>query len=203
MNWFKKFLEETEDKTTDEVVEEFKKEFPLHAVPKETFNQKASELQAKEEQLTELNTEIEKLSNSNANADELKKTIEDLKLAQEEIKTAHEQKLREIKTASILEKELLKAGAKDIDIAKATLKDFQPELDGEEIKGLSDAIEKARESYSYAFKSEEKEGFTGTGGAKGNSRMKADTKMTKEDIEAIKDPIARQKAIAENIELYQ
>lgn len=203
MKWFKDFFTSIKDKDVEEANEEFKKLFPLHGVPKEKYSEVKDTLKAKEDELAELVNEIEELKNSSNENEETKNKLSELEQKQEEIKQKYEEKLNSIQFNSILDKALMEAGAKDIDIAKATVKFDDLTLSDEgDIKGLEERIKEAKENFSYAYKDSD-EGFRGTGGAIGNNPKAGAKKLTRSDIEAIQDPLARQKAIAENIELFQ
>lgn len=77
----------------------------------------------------------------------LKKTIEDLQVANKNLNDSHLAEIRKLKVNNAVEKALLTAGAKNIKAAKALLVDYlgtEPDFDGDNLKGLDDEINNLR-----------------------------------------------------------
>lgn len=78
---------------------------------------------------------------------------EKLKLEQKitEMTQVHQSEIDEIKFNVALEKELIKAGAKDIKLVKTVLDTEKIKFENSKIEGLTEQLESAKESYDYLF----------------------------------------------------
>lgn len=83
---------------------------------------------------------------------------EKLKLEQKitEMTKAHQSEVNEIKFNIALEKELIKAGAKDINLVKTVIDTEKIKFEDGKIEGLTEQLESAKESYDYLFSKENK-----------------------------------------------
>ena len=68
-----------------------------------------------------------------------------------EMTEAHQSEINEIKFNVALEKELIKAGAKDIKLVKTVLDTDQIKFEDGKIEGLTEQLESVKESYDYLF----------------------------------------------------
>ena len=73
-----------------------------------------------------------------------------------EMTQAHQSEINEIKFNVALEKELTKAGAKDIKLVKTVIDTEKIKFEDGKIEGLTEQLELAKESYDYLFSKESK-----------------------------------------------
>ena len=73
-----------------------------------------------------------------------------------EMTQAHQSEINEIKFNVALEKELIKAGAKDINLVKTVIDTEKIKFEDGKIEGLTEQLELAKENYDYLFSKESK-----------------------------------------------
>lgn len=115
-----------------------------------------------------------------------------------EMTEAHQSEINEIKYNVALEKELIKAGAKDIKLVKTVLDTDQIKFEDGKIEGLTEQLESVKESYDYLFSKENKGLSNVTTKHNGGGN-----RVTKESIMGIKDASERIKAIQNNKHLFK
>lgn len=162
MDWLKKILENaklTEDGKLDidAAMEAIQREFPLHAVPKEVFNDKSKELKTANDMIAEL-------KKSNGDNAELQKKISEYEteignLKAEAVNTEKSYALKEaLSKAGVLDPDYLiyKAGGLD---------KFHFDKDNKPV-GVEDAVKPYREDkmMTHLFKAAAGTGYTPTGG---------------------------------------
>lgn len=125
---------------------------------------------------------------------------EKLKLEQKitEMTQVHQSEINEIKYNVALEKELTKAGAKDINLVKTVIDTEKVKFEDGKIEGLTEQLESAKESYDYLFGKENKGLSNVTTKHSGGGN-----KITKESIMGIKDASERIQAIQKNKHLFK
>lgn len=168
MEWLKTLLENA--KITDEgkldvdaVMSEIKKEFPLHAVPKDVFNDKVEELKT-------ANGTIAALKKENGDNEELQKKIGDYETEIKNLKKSAEDTAK----TYALKEQLSSAGVLDPDylIYKAGgIEKFTFDKDNKPV-GVEDAIKPYKEDKTmmHLFKQEQKPPYhPQNGGASGNT----------------------------------
>ena len=121
-------------------------------VPKTRFDEVNEAKKRAEAVIAERDKQLDALQKASGDAEALKAQIAKL---QDENKVAADKFKADIKALlvnSIVERDLFKAGAKNIKAAKALLVDLdKAELDGENVKGLADQIKKLQEDEGSKF----------------------------------------------------
>ena len=121
-------------------------------VPKTRFDEVNEAKKRAEGVIAERDKQLDALQKASGDAEALKAQIAKL---QDENKVAADKFKADIKALlvnSIVERDLFKAGAKNIKAAKALLVDLdKAELDGENVKGLADQIKKLQEDEGSKF----------------------------------------------------
>lgn len=110
-------------------------------VPQSRLNEVISERDNFKTQLTDVNTQLDKIKKEAGDNEALKKQIEDFKTEAKAKDEEHQAKLTQLKTDNILERELMTAGAKNVKAVKALLDMSKVKLDGETLIGLKEQIE--------------------------------------------------------------
>lgn len=167
MEWLKNILEKaelTEDGkiNIEKTMGEIQKEFPLHAVPKDVFNNKVGELKTANETITSLKKE-------NGDNEELQKKIGDYETEIKNLKKSAEDTTK----TYALKEQLVKEGVLDPDylIYKAGgLDKFTFDKDNKPV-GVNDAIKPYKEdkTMSHLFKQEQKPPYHPQDGAAGGN----------------------------------
>ena len=188
---------ENKDKWIEKINSEVGKAF----VPRSEFNAKNEELKQTAKALEERDRKIEELSTSEADKDALVQTIEKLKNDNKENAEKFNEQMKEIRIATAIEREvssIVNPDAIDL-IPKLINKESLILNDDGTVLGLKEQIESLKEERKSLFRSEDvnKPHFT-----KGQSLSK-DVSLTKEQIQAIVDPVERRQAIKENLELFK
>lgn len=161
MEWLEKILKEMEVKEgkvdVAAVMEKVKTAFPLHAVPKEVFNDKVKELKT-------ANDTIADLKKSNGENEELQKKIVAYETEVQSLKKAADDTVK----SYALKEKLVKAGVKDLDyliykhggLEKFTFnKEHQP-------IGVDDVLKTYKEdaAMTHLFETKQENGYQPTGG---------------------------------------
>ncbi|WP_240921835.1 phage scaffolding protein [Jeotgalicoccus sp. S0W5] len=154
-------------------------------------NDYKAELDSANDELKNRDEQIEDLKKSTTNNEDLQKQLDEYKANNEK----YEQELQSTRLNNAIKLAVAK-DANDPDDVLALLDKSDLELDGDTVKGLDDKITALRESKPYLF--EQPKGKTGRTPQDGNPPQS----MTKEQIMGMTDPIARQKAIKENMNLF-
>ncbi|MEK4555556.1 phage scaffolding protein [Jeotgalicoccus sp. FSL K6-3177] len=149
----------------------------------------------------QLNTANEELSNRDKQIEELKSSTTDNEALQKQLDDykANNDKYEETLSKVKLESAIKLAVAKDANDANdvlALLDKEGLELDGDTVKGLDDKLTTLRESKPYLF--EQTKGKTGRTPIDGDPPQS----LSRDQIMGIKDPQERQKAIRENMNLF-
>ena len=149
-----------------------------------TIEHYKKELEVRDKQLETLEGGVEGDEN-------LKKEIEKLKKENKEAAEGYEAKLREKDFNYALDRALVDAKAKNARAVKPLLNLENIKLDGDEIIGLKEQLDKVKESDSYLFEPEGEggEGGTGTIGEGGEERNKEESlgeRLAKQKTEAAK-----------------
>lgn len=155
MEWLKQLLESA--KITDGILEvdslvaAINKEFPKHAVPKETFN-------ATNEQLKTATKTITDLQKNNSDNEELQKTITAHKETIKNMEKTHLEELRGIKIDTAINGLLTSNKAKynDLLMSKFDKSKLVPNEDGT-ITGLEEQFNSIKTSYADLFEKVEEE----------------------------------------------
>lgn len=174
----------------------------------EVFKMRGIEIEKTKQTIADLENEKAEAERKLAEAIENTISAEDLEAAKNEklelekkiaeMAEAHQSEINEIKYNVALEKELTKAGAKDINLVKTVIDTGKIKFEDGKIEGLTEQLESAKESYDYLFGKENK-GLSNvtTKHSGGGSRV------TKESIMRIKDDSERIKAIHNNKHLFK
>lgn len=161
MEWLKKILEGAKVKEgkldVDAVMEAIQKEFPLHAVPKEVFNDKNKELKT-------ANDTIAELKKQNGDNAELQKKIGEYETEISNLKTSAENTAKTF----ALKEQLAKAGVLDPDYLiykHGGIEKFTFDKENKPV-GVEDAVKPYREdkAMSHLFKAAPGADYKPTGG---------------------------------------
>lgn len=150
-----------------------------------------AQLQTANDELSKRDTQIEDLKASTTGNEELQKQLDEFKTTN----ANYEEELKRTKLDNAIKLAVAKDANDPNDVL--TLLDKEGlELDGDTVKGLDDKLTALRESKAYLF--EQPKGKTGRTPADGNPPQA----LSKDQIMGIKDPQERQKAIRENMNLF-
>ena len=195
-----KILDGIENKT--ELVEKINAEIGREFVPRSEFNSKNEELKKTTAAIAERDKQIEQLSTVTGDKDALTAEINRLKAENKDTAKQHAADMRKIRIDQAIEREI--AG-----IAKPDAIDLIPKLinmdaiiensDGS-LLGLTEQIGNLKTNRKSLFNDESTE--TKPQFAKGQAAQ-VKPALTREQITAISDPVARRAAIAENITLFK
>jgi len=141
------------DEQTTKVLEGYK-----GFVPQSRLNEVITERDNFKTQVTERDTQLEKIKKEAGDNETLKKQIEDFKADNTKTKQDYEAKINQIKLDSLLENALKEAGAKNVKAVKALLDSEKIKLEGDGIAGVKEQLEalKKEESSKFLF-NEQKE----------------------------------------------
>lgn len=150
MEWLKQILEgaKIEDGKLDitAVMETVNKEFPKHAVPKETFNSTNKELKI-------ANETIETLKENNASNEELQKIINQHEDDTKALKAAHEKEINDMKIDNAIKDILIKNKAIHVDLLKTQFNKENIKLNEDgTMTGLEEQFNSIKETYRDQFK---------------------------------------------------
>lgn len=124
-------------------------------IPKETFDEKVKKVNALEEQIEQRDSQIEQLKEDTNASKELKAKIEELQEKNEQTQTELQEKLKQQKLESEIDKALLKNKARNPKAVKALLEMDKVEVTNEGINGLDEQLESIKENDDYLFEKEE------------------------------------------------
>ena len=119
--------------------------------PDYRFNEVKDERDQAREQIKALGGQLDQLKQSAGASEDLKKQIEKLQAENDKIKTEYESKLEQRIIDSEVERELIKAGAKNIRAVKALLDLSKVQREGDTVKGHEDQIKALLEAEDSKF----------------------------------------------------
>lgn len=150
MEWVTELITKHTDKegnfNQESFADDFKKEFPKHAVIKDDFNDKVNELK-------ETKDTLDKLQKDHKDVEELQTTIADY---EDRMDTLEKEKQEQSKQHQ-LESALKDAGGKDVDYLKFKLGDVELNKDGS-IKDLDNKVKSLQENHPSFFASKDDKG---------------------------------------------
>ncbi|WP_353419233.1 phage scaffolding protein (plasmid) [Staphylococcus delphini] len=155
-----------------------------------------SRLNDKNEEIKELNAELEK---RNDQITELQKSVGDNQELQNKLKeyedsnAKHADEMNKLKLNTAIKLAVAKDANDANDVLTLLNKDNLELKDDGSVQGLDDAVKALREAKPYLFGASKKGKTPFEGGQ---------PKLTREDIMSIQDPAQRQKAIKENMNLF-
>lgn len=145
MDWLKEILG---DLATDEVIEKFKKEFPKHAVPKEQYAKKVSELDATATQLEQQNAKLQEIESKVGDVEATKKLLSDTKTEYDQFKADADKRIATTEKKAKLEVELHKSFIEDsVSLIIDKLNFDEIELKDGNVRDLNEHIEKLKTQY--------------------------------------------------------
>lgn len=128
-------------------------------VPKTRFDEVNEAKKKAESIVAERDKQLEALKKTSGDAEALKAEIAKLQDENKAVADRYKADIKALLVNSIVERDLFKAGAKNIKAAKALLNDLdKAELDGENVKGLADQIKKLQEDEGSKFLFEDRGG---------------------------------------------
>lgn len=128
-------------------------------VPKTRFDEVNEAKKKAEAIVAERDKQLEALKKASGDAEALKAEIAKLQDENKAVADRYKADLKALLVNSIVERDLFKAGAKNIKAAKALIVDLdKAELDGENVKGLADQIKKLQEDEGSKFLFEDRSG---------------------------------------------
>lgn len=128
-------------------------------VPKTRFDEVNEAKKKAETIVAERDKQLEALKKASGDAEALKAEIAKLQDENKAVADRYKADLKALLVNSIVERDLFKAGAKNIKAAKALIVDLdKAELDGENVKGLADQIKKLQEDEGSKFLFEDRGG---------------------------------------------
>lgn len=148
------FLKELglEQEVISKIMAENGKDIEKYKAENETLK---AESEQQKTQLTEANKQIESFKGMDIEG--IKKAADDWKTQYETAKSEAEKQINTLKLDSALDKALLTAKAKNPKLAKAALNMELIKLDGDNILGLNEQLDKLKESDGYLFDTEPKD----------------------------------------------
>ncbi len=138
-------------------------------VAKEKFDQKETELKNTASQLTEANKQIEAFKGMDVEG--IKAAASEWKTKYEEAQTKAENELKTLKLGNAVDKALMAAKVKNPKIAIGALDMSEIKLDGDDLLGLKEQLEKLKETDAYLFDA----GDGGSGGSGDQSGFRANS----------------------------
>lgn len=185
----------------EELKKQLEAEIGKEYVPRSEFNQKNEELKTANTALKERDAQLENLSTLEGDKAALQAQIKSLKDANKAAAESHANALKALKVETELEKQLSGQFLPDaIGYIKSLVKKESIIVNEEDgtILGIKEQIDQLKEKHQSLLVKDE---ATPPAFTKGAARQSPPT-MTKEQILAIPDTISRQRAIAQNIELF-
>jgi len=125
-----------------------------------------AEVSGYKERLEKQSKELESLSGKSLTEDEYRERVQKMKDEFDEEKSKLEESLKETKFLGEVDKALLQAGVRDVDIAKAAFDLTSMSMEEGTLQGFDKQLEEVKEKHAYLFK--ESDGASGTGGSLGN-----------------------------------
>lgn len=157
MEWIKSILEkhvgEDGKLNLDEAIKDINKDAPKNVVPKEQYNTISTAKTQLEADLKDRDKQLETLSKSTGNAEELQKTIAELQEANKQAQKDYEVKLADLKYDAAIEKALANAVHPDLVQAKIDRTKLKLNEDGS-ITGLDEQVTGLKKTYADQWKPE-------------------------------------------------
>ena len=186
----------------DELIEKINAEVGREFVPRAEFNAKNDELKSTAQALAERDKQLEQLSGLEGDKTALTAEINRLKSENKEAAKQYAEEMKGIRISQAIEREISGIANPDaLDIIPGLIKKDSIILNEDgSILGLKEQVEALKESRKSLFKTEAEAlpQFV-----KGQTAQREQAGLTREQIEAIKDPVERRQKIAENINLYK
>jgi len=197
MEWLQAILD---DETIENKIDAIKKALPMHFIPKEKYNEKANEVQEKADELkattdkmTDLQTQVEKLSGAEGEQEKLKEKLEAINGEFETFKSESESRLSNVKKTQAIERGLRDAQANpetiDLLITRFDLEKIELADDGN-VKEWDKHLETLKETRKSLFAESNLSGtkpLDGTTTEPGGYKAKYDEAIkTGNSLEAIK-----------------
>lgn len=159
-----------------------------------------TQLEQASTQIKERDTQLEALKSNAGNSEELQAKIKELQEENASKTKEYEENLYKTQFSNELEKALLKANVRDVNIARAAFNIDDLKLEDGKLTGFDEQLNTIKENHAYLFADTIP---AGTGGSLGNGTKDRQAWNSKEDILSIKDDAARINAIQENLELFE
>lgn len=146
-------------------------------VPKTRLDEAIGQRETYKKDYDDAMTKLGELSKSAKDVDSLKKELDSLKETNQKQISDYETKISQMALDNAVELALTKEGAKNTKAVKALMSDFlaDAKLEGESIKGFTEAITKLKETDGYLFNDSSDKGFKGStpkGGSGGDPQQK-------------------------------
>lgn len=155
----------------------------------------------------EAKEQAEKLADVTRERDELQARVQEMEKSGGNVKKEFDEYKARIEAEKLAEKqrasvrkalEAEKADPRVIELLLQSVDMSRAEMDGDNVKNAADLVKPVRERYPDSFGVESIGGIARRAPLSGGSKT-----MTREEIAAIKDQGARQKAIAQNMQLFE
>lgn len=169
MEWLKELLKAQglEDEVINKIVESYKTESAKFVIPKEKFNEVNEAKKQLEKDIVDRDKQLNDLKEKSTKDSDLQAEITRLQEENKKNKESYDNDIYTTKLNNEIEKTLLAAKAKDLNIAKAAFNLEDVKLDDSgQLSGFSEQLEKIQESHKYLFGIDETP--SGTGGSMGN-----------------------------------
>ena len=170
------------EEQAEKVVKLHSEELDGSFVPKSRFNEVNEENKSLKQTVSERDKQLEDLSKTAGDSEELKKQIETLKTANSEALKKHEKEMAQLRLDNAIDSALASAGARNVRAVRGLIDASGFKLsDKGEVAGLSEAIEAVKQSDGYLFVSPDNQSFKGfqPGESQGSPSEQVDTsKMT-------------------------
>ena len=163
------------DEQAADVIKLHKEKLDNSFIPKSRFNEVNEENKRLKGTISERDKQLEELSKSGGDIDQLKQQIADLQAENAKAVKEHEAQIKQMKLDNAIEAALLSAGAKNIRAVRSLLDEKSLKLTEGGVDGLEAAIKAVQTSDPYLFKETETkpQGFTGFE-PRGNSKAEPD-----------------------------
>lgn len=186
----------------DELIEKINAEIGREFVPRAEFNAKNDELKSASQALAERDKQLEQLSGLEGDRNALKAEINRLKSENKEAAEKYADEMKKIRINQAIEREISGIANPDaLDIIPGLIKTDSIILNEDgSILGLKEQVQALKESRKSLFKTD---GEKIPQFVRGQTAQTEQAGLTREQIEAIKDPVERRRKIAENINLYK
>lgn len=169
MEWLRNLLKAQglEDEVINKIIEGYKTESAKHVMPKEKFNEVNEAKKQLEKDLKERDTQLEELKGKSIQGESLQAEITRLQEENKKAKEKYESDLYNTKLQNEIDKQLMKAKAKDLKIAKSAFNLENVKIEDDKLVGFDEQLKTVQESHAYLFGTDE-EKPSGTGGSMGN-----------------------------------
>lgn len=195
---FEKYFKDATNK--DELISELKSDIGKEFVLRSDFNMKNDELKRANELISDHAKQLKSLTQVEGDKTALKKEIEQLRELNKEAETKYADELKNLKIDTAMTAKLNGLFQPDtIDYIKTLIKkEHLTFTEDGSVVGLDEQIVPIKESKkSFLIETNKNPVFVKGGGTA------VQPGITRAEIEAIKDPVARQRKIAENLNLFK